>query len=81
MKPDENLAGSYKISGILDFGDINSNCYVFEIAIAICYMMIECKSMNMLDAPGHVLAGYNRIRSIPEQEFAILKVVFLLLFI
>lgn len=77
VKQDENLPGNYKISGILDFGDISFNYYVFEIAIAICYMMIECKTMDILEAPGHVLAGYNRIRPIPKKEFVILKVVFL----
>ena len=50
------------------------NYYVFEIAIAICYMMLESKSMDILDAPGHVLEGYNHLRTIPEKEFALLKV-------
>ncbi|XP_057380551.1 hydroxylysine kinase-like isoform X2 [Daphnia carinata] len=73
VKPDENQPGKYVISGILDFGDVHFNYYVFEIAIAICYMMIECKTMDMLDAPGHVLAGYNRLRAIPDEEFVLLK--------
>lgn len=56
------------------FSDIHHNFYVFEIAIAICYMMIECHSMDILDVPGHVLAGYNKFRPLPELEFSLLKV-------
>lgn len=67
-------SGEHVVSGIIDFGDIQSNYYVFELAIAICYMMIECKTMDILDAPGHVLAGYNSKRPIPDKEFSILKV-------
>ncbi|KAI9554916.1 hypothetical protein GHT06_020196 [Daphnia sinensis] len=73
VKPDENQPNKYVISGMLDFGDVHYNFYVFEIAIAVCYMMLECKSMDILDAPGHVLAGYNRLRSIPDEEFVLLK--------
>lgn len=65
---------THKLSGILDFGDIQNNYYLFEVSIAICYMMLECTSMNFLDAPGHVLAGYNSLRPIPDKEFELLKV-------
>lgn len=74
VKLDENHPEKDHICGILDFGDVQYNYYVFEIAIAICYMMLESKSMDILDAPGHVLAGYNHLRTIPEKEFALLKV-------
>lgn len=30
--------------------------------------------MDVLDAPGHVLAGYSTKRPIPDEEFSILKV-------
>lgn len=70
---EEGQPGKFYLSGILDFGDVHINFYLFELAIAICYMMIECQSMNILDAPGHVLAGYNRFRLIPENEFTLLK--------
>lgn len=74
MKEDEGQPGKYLLSRMLDFGDVHINYYLFEIAIAICYMMIECQSVSILDAPGHVLAGYNRIRPLPEKEFTLLKV-------
>ena len=74
MEADNEEPEKYLISGMLDFGDVHSSYYLFDIAIAICYMMIECKSMDILDAPGHVLAGYNRVRPIPPKEFQLLKV-------
>jgi len=30
--------------------------------------------MDVLDAPGHLLAGYNHWRTIPDKEFQLLKV-------
>lgn len=69
---------TFHVSGILDFGDVQFNYYVFELSIVICYMMIECKLMDILDAPGHVLAGYNRLRHIPDAEFDLLKVAYVL---
>jgi hydroxylysine kinase len=74
VEADNEEPEKYFISGMLDFGDVHSSYYLFDIAIAICYMMIECKSMDILDAPGHVLAGYNRVRPIPLKEFQLLKV-------
>lgn len=99
VKPVEGQSDKYMVSGILDFGDIHHNYYIFDIAIAICYMvlsypcylqlaifvemkyfyesytpqMLECKSMDILDAPGHVLAGYCSLRSMPDLEFDLLK--------
>lgn len=32
--------------------------------------------MDILDAPGHVLAGYESLRHIPDVEFNLLKVKF-----
>jgi len=44
-------------------------------------MMIECKSMDILDVPGHVLAGYQRLRPIPDLELELLKVsLFIIIF-
>ena len=76
VQQDQNQPDTFNVSGILDFGDIHFNYYVFEISISVCYMMIECKSMDILDAPGHVLAGYNRLRHISDAEFDLLKVAF-----
>ncbi|KYO21326.1 hydroxylysine kinase [Alligator mississippiensis] len=45
----------YRVTGILDFSDMSYGYYVFEVAIAIMYMMIESK--DPLSVGGHVLAG------------------------
>ncbi|XP_057698295.1 hydroxylysine kinase isoform X2 [Corythoichthys intestinalis] len=37
----ENEKNGYKISGIIDFGDLNFGCYVNELAVTIAYMMLE----------------------------------------
>ncbi|XP_023699949.2 hydroxylysine kinase [Paramormyrops kingsleyae] len=57
VKPD-GPAG-YKISGIIDFGDMSSGYYVFELSITIMYMMIE--SPNPVDVGGPVLAGWESV--------------------
>nr|XP_028600452.1 hydroxylysine kinase isoform X1 [Podarcis muralis] len=56
----------YRVSGILDFSDMNYGCYVFEVAILIMYMMIESK--DPLSVGGHVLAGYESIVPLTEEE-------------
>ncbi|KPP61881.1 hydroxylysine kinase-like [Scleropages formosus] len=61
----DGLAG-YKISGILDFGDMSSGYYVFELAITIMYMMIE--SANAIDVGGPVLAGWESVFPLNEAE-------------
>jgi len=73
VQADSNEPGKFDVAGIIDFGDIHRNYYVFELAIAICYTMIDCKTMDVLDAPGHLLAGYNHWRTIPDKEFQLLK--------
>lgn len=49
----------YQVSGILDFDDMSYGYYVFEVAIAIMYMMIE--SENPMHVGGHVLAGFESV--------------------
>ena len=56
----------YKISGILDFGDMSSGYYIFELAIAIMYMMIE--NPSPVEVGGHVLAGYESVFPLNEAE-------------
>ncbi|KFV61079.1 Hydroxylysine kinase, partial [Dryobates pubescens] len=60
----ENL--QYNVSGILDFSDMSYGYYVFEVAIAIMYMMIE--SPDPLGVGGHVLAGFESILPLTEEE-------------
>ncbi|XP_058459567.1 hydroxylysine kinase-like [Malaya genurostris] len=67
----EENSKEYDIAGIIDFGDVCYSCYVFELAIAMTYMMLES---NDLDTGGLIMAGYGMLRLIPPHEKAILKV-------
>lgn len=62
---------SYKVSGVIDFGDTCYSYYVFELAIAMAYMMIQSKELS---TGGLVIAGYGMIRNIPDHERKVLKV-------
>uniref|UniRef100_A0A182VPQ2 Hydroxylysine kinase n=1 Tax=Anopheles minimus TaxID=112268 RepID=A0A182VPQ2_9DIPT len=61
----------YEIVGIIDFGDVCYSRYVFELAIAMTYMLLEANDLN---TGGLVIAGYSMIRLIPQHEKEILRV-------
>ncbi|XP_029657286.1 hydroxylysine kinase [Octopus sinensis] len=48
----------FVISGIIDFADASFSYLIFDIAIAITYMMINSKLVDAIDLSGHTLAGY-----------------------
>ncbi|XP_026200638.1 hydroxylysine kinase-like [Anabas testudineus] len=56
----------YKISGILDFGDMNSGYYIHELAITIMYMMTE--HPRPIEVGGPVLAGWESVLPLNEME-------------
>ncbi|XP_015728041.1 hydroxylysine kinase [Coturnix japonica] len=60
----------YRVSGVLDFSDMSYGCYVFELAIAIMYMMIE--SSEPLRVGGHILAGFESVQPLSAAERAAL---------
>uniref|UniRef100_A0A3Q3WQT3 Hydroxylysine kinase n=1 Tax=Mola mola TaxID=94237 RepID=A0A3Q3WQT3_MOLML len=64
VQPNEN--DGYKISGILDFGDMSSGYYIYELAITITYMMSE--HPNPIEAGGPVLAGWESVLALNEAE-------------
>lgn len=64
VQPDES--DGYKISGILDFGDMNSGYYIHELAITVMYMMIE--HPNPIEVGGPVLAGWESVLPLNEAE-------------
>lgn len=68
--------GSWDIASILDFGDVNYACYLFEIATAICYMMLEAvrNGLDPIECGGQTLEGYQFIRPLTELEHSLLKV-------
>ncbi|XP_012269711.2 hydroxylysine kinase [Athalia rosae] len=58
------------IRAVLDVGDSHNSCYIFEIAITMCYMLLQTKDI----ARGKpVLVGYQRVRQLPFLEKKILK--------
>uniref|UniRef100_A0A667WRT9 Hydroxylysine kinase n=1 Tax=Myripristis murdjan TaxID=586833 RepID=A0A667WRT9_9TELE len=64
VQPDKN--NSYRISGILDFGDMSSGYYIYELAITIMYMMIE--HPEPLEVGGPVLAGWESVIPLNDPE-------------
>lgn len=64
MQPDDN--GGHKISGILDFSDMNSGYYIHELAITIMYMMIEHPEPVEVGRP--VIAGFESVVPLTEDE-------------
>lgn len=61
----------YKITGVIDFGDTSYSCYVYELAIAIAYMILQSGDIA---TGGLVMAGYSMVRKIPDHERKVLKV-------
>ncbi|XP_055609728.1 hydroxylysine kinase [Uranotaenia lowii] len=67
----EDNSKEYEINGIIDFGDVCYSRFVFELAIAMTYMMLESGD---LDTGGLVMAGYEMLRMIPDHEKQILRI-------
>lgn len=61
----------FRVTGVIDFGDTCYSLYVFELAITIAYMLLQSSE---LATAGYVIAGYQEIRIIPENERKVLKV-------
>uniref|UniRef100_A0A8D3E6X4 Hydroxylysine kinase n=2 Tax=Scophthalmus maximus TaxID=52904 RepID=A0A8D3E6X4_SCOMX len=64
VQPDES--DGHRITGILDFGDLNSGYYIHELAITIMYMMME--HPNPIEVGGLVLAGWESVLPLNEEE-------------
>ncbi|XP_022126935.2 hydroxylysine kinase [Pieris rapae] len=65
-----NSKSDYRISGVLDFGDIQYSYYVFELAITMTYVMLLSGDLR---SGGLVLAGYTVNRRLPDDEYRLLK--------
>jgi len=46
------------IAGVIDFGDSERGPYIFDVAIAVVYCMLQSEAVDAVDVCGHVLAGY-----------------------
>ncbi|XP_070688314.1 hydroxylysine kinase-like [Pempheris klunzingeri] len=58
--------GHHEVSAILDFSLLMNGCYVFELAIAIAYLMLE--NPRPLDVGGALLAGWESIMRFSDDE-------------
>lgn len=66
---------NYHVAGIIDFGDAQESCCVYDIAIAITYMMVESHVVDPLLVGGHVLAGYLSLQQLNQYEMDALKML------
>ena len=59
------------IEAIIDFGDSHRSCFIFELAICLCYMITQSNSIEMAK---YVIEGYQMVKELTQQEKSILKV-------
>ncbi|XP_061398197.1 hydroxylysine kinase [Musca vetustissima] len=60
----------YKVKGIIDFGDTNKSPILFEIGIALTYMLLQAKN---LESGGIFLAGFETMLPISAEIKSYLK--------
>ncbi|XP_072751653.1 hydroxylysine kinase [Anoplolepis gracilipes] len=59
------------IAAVIDFGDCQRACRVFELAIVLCYTILQTANVEM---GRHVVEGYEKIRKLTDVEKKILKI-------
>lgn len=69
-----SLDGKFHVSGILDFGDSQYSVLLFDLAIALTYMML---SSGHIQSAGYFLAGYETLRKVPDAEKRVLKAIYI----
>lgn len=74
VRENPNNPSKYEIYGLLDVGDSQYNCYLFELALASTYMMLMGNLDNFLEFGSQVIAGYNSECQLSELEWDLLKV-------
>jgi len=79
VQPSANDKGDYDIHGLIDFGDLQIGAYVFELAIAVCYLMLECvkdgSTLDPFEGAQNVLKGYSSVRQVEECELEVLRIL------
>ncbi|KAF4520752.1 hypothetical protein B566_EDAN007381 [Ephemera danica] len=72
---DQDEAKTWHVDGVLDFGDTQHTCYLFEVALAACYMMLQAKPpFEPLQAAAHTVAGYHAMRPLSDLELSLIQV-------
>lgn len=75
IKASSSLPRDYEVVGFLDFGDATEAYYVFEIAILICYVMINAGTEDdPIELGGHALAGYLSEFPLSVADLSVLKI-------
>jgi len=62
------------VGGILDFEDLHIGTYVWDVSVMLAYTLLAYEGDDVLDGPGHALAGYLSLRSLNSLELSLLKV-------
>lgn len=70
VSPVRPNSDEYKVAGVIDFGDTSLSPVIFELAIAMAYIILDA---NDLAAGGIVLAGYTSIKPIPKEHLKFIK--------
>lgn len=65
----------HDVSAMLDFNDVTDSYTVFDVAICIAYISIDCPVERQADVGGHFLAGYYKTCSLNAHEFEALKTI------
>ncbi|XP_071861548.1 hydroxylysine kinase [Bombus fervidus] len=60
-----------EIAAVIDFGDSHRTCLIFELAITLCYMLLQAGDVAM---GKHVIEGYQEFRKLTDFEKKVLKV-------
>ncbi|CAL8253042.1 unnamed protein product [Merluccius merluccius] len=66
VEPDESSGGNHRISAVLDFGDMSSGYYVYELAISIMHMMMEHPDPVAVGRP--VMEGWESVVPLNREE-------------
>lgn len=75
IKASSSLPGDYEVVGFLDFGDATTAYYVFEIAILICYVLINAGADDdPIELAGHALAGYLSEFQLAVTDLSVLRI-------
>lgn len=59
-----------EIAAVIDFGDSQRTCLIFELAISLCYMIMQAGKLSM---GKHVVEGYQEVRRLTDLEKRVLK--------
>ncbi|CAL8125445.1 unnamed protein product [Orchesella dallaii] len=79
VRPSTADPTEYDVYGVIDFGDIQSEAYVFDLAATIVYMMLECikdgVNLDPFFGAQCVLQGYSSVRNVPATELEVLRIL------